>query len=218
MNTFKPNLTSSMLLECALTIASKDLNILDLGCGSGYVGLEVSKQIGLKNISCSDLDPNSLETVKKSFNDIDIDIDFRQGSLFEPWESNFFDLIIDDVSGVSKPIAQVSPWFNGVPCESGPCGTKLVNKVLIEAPNYLRKNGKLIFPIISLSKKGNIIDLAEKIYADVQLYKRKEWFMPESMKSYKELLDQEKARGNISFEFKFGKVICFTEVYIASLK
>tara|TARA_X000000368_G_scaffold397309_1_gene366325 strand:- start:65 stop:721 length:657 start_codon:yes stop_codon:yes gene_type:complete len=218
MNTFKPNLTSSMLLDCASAIANSSFDILDLGCGSGYVGLELSKKIGLKSISCSDLDPNSLHTVQKGFDKLNVDVDFRHGSLFEPWNSELFDLIIDDVSGVSKLIAEKSPWFKNVPCESGSCGTRLVNEVIKEAPNFLKKNGKLIFPIISLSKKSKIIDLAEEIYGNIQLFKRKEWFLPESMMLHKKLLDKERADGNISFDFKFGKVICFTEIYVVSLK
>lgn len=218
MNTFKPNLTSSMLLDCATAIANSSFDILDLGCGSGYVGLELSKKIGLKSISCSDLDPNSLHTVQKGFDKLNVDVDFRHGSLFEPWNSELFDLIIDDVSGVSKLIAEKSPWFKNVPCESGSCGTRLVNGVIKEAPNFLKKNGKLIFPIISLSKKSKIIDLAEEIYGNVQLFNRKEWFLPESMMLHKKLLDKERADGNISFDFKFGKVICFTEIYVVSLK
>ena len=160
MNTFKPNLTSSMLLECAAAIANPHFEVLDLGCGSGYVGLELSKKIGLKSISCSDLDPNALHAVQKGLDKFNVDVDFRQGSLFEPWNSELFDLIIDDVSGVSKLIAEKSPWFKNVPCESGSCGTRLVNGVIKEAPNFLKKNGKLIFPIISLSKKSKIINLA----------------------------------------------------------
>ncbi len=218
MHTFEPNLTSLMLLECASAISKPNFDVLDLGCGSGYVGIELSKKIGLKNISCSDLDPNSLGAVQKGFDKLDVDVDFRYGSLFEPWKSESFDLIIDDVSGVSKLIAEKSPWFQNVPCESGSCGTRLVNEVIIEAPNFLKKNGKLIFPIISLSKKRKIIDLAEEIYGNIQLFKRKEWFLPESMILHKKLLDKERANGNISFDFKFGKVICFTEIYVVSLK
>lgn len=218
MNTFKPNLTSSMLLECALAVANSNFDVLDLGCGSGYVGLELSKKISLNSISCSDLDPSSSHVVQKNFDKHNLDVDFRQGSLFEPWNAESFDLIIDDVSGVSKLIAETSPWFRNVPCESGSCGTLLVNAVIKEAPKFLKKNGKLIFPIISLSKKSKIINLAEEIYENIQLFKRKEWFLPESMMSHKKLLDKERADGNISFDFKFGKVICFTEIYVASLK
>ena len=71
-------------------------------------------------------------------------------------EREKFDLIIESISAIAKKVAKVSPWYkNGIPCDCGEDGTDLVNSVLKETKDYLKKNGKLIFPIVTLSNKKN---------------------------------------------------------------
>ena len=68
--------------------------------------------------------------------------------MYEPWEGDKFDLIIEFISAIAKKVAKVSPWYkNGIPCDCGEDGTDLVNDVLKVSKKYLKKNGKLIFPL-----------------------------------------------------------------------
>ena len=46
---FKPTGTSKMLFESAVKQIKKVSKILDLGCGSGYVGLSIAKNTKVKN-------------------------------------------------------------------------------------------------------------------------------------------------------------------------
>ena len=72
--------------------------------------------------------------------------------MFEPWADKRFDLIIESISAIAKKVATISPWYrNGIPCDCGEDGTDLVNEVLKVTKNHLKKNGKLIFPIVTLS-------------------------------------------------------------------
>ena len=61
--------------------------------------------------------------------------------LFEPWSGSKFDVIVDDISGVAQEMAAVSPWFDGVPCDSGRDGTSLVVDIIRAAPGILRAAG-----------------------------------------------------------------------------
>ena len=56
---FKPTGTSEILFKSAVKHIKKSLKILDLGCGSGYVGIAIEKNTKHKNV----------EEVLKSFND-----------------------------------------------------------------------------------------------------------------------------------------------------
>ena len=215
MRVFQPNLTSSMLIECSSKYVSKKTSVLDLGCGSGFVGIELAKSKGLQKVFFSDLDDEAEEVVKKNAELHGIESDFRHGSIFQPWSGMKFDLIINDVSGVADKIAEISPWFEHVPCSSGNCGSKLIGEVLKRSNMYLEPKGTLIFPIISLSNRNKILDIAQNCFSKVELLKKKEWFLPEEMKGFINLLGKEKIKGNAKFENKFEKVVCYTEIYKA---
>ena len=98
MRTFKPNLTSEMLLSCAESIVNESSRTLDLGCGSGYVGIQLAKSTKLKELCCSDLDKKSFKKVSIEAKKYMVNLHFMQGSLFEPWQGEKFDLIVSDIS------------------------------------------------------------------------------------------------------------------------
>ena len=66
-----------------------------------------------------------------------------------------------------------------------------------------------------MSNRNKILNIAENCFSRVELLKKKEWFLPEEMQNYVDLLGEEKINGNANFENKFGKVVCYTEIYKA---
>jgi hypothetical protein len=216
LKVFKPNLTSALLIEATVPIAQDHHRLLDLGSGNGNVGLEIAKKCGLNRIFSSDLDDATGQVVAEQSINYGIEVDHRIGSLFEPWCSEKFDLIIDDVSGVAEEIAIISPWFNGVPCASGESGTRLVAEVLAQSKDYLLPEGQIIFPIISLSNREDLLQVAGKHFRDVRLLRRSDWPLPPSMMPHLDLMRKLKKLGYANFTEKFGMIICYTEIYIGS--
>jgi precorrin-6B methylase 2 len=216
MKVFKPNLTSALLIEAGAPIVRESQRLLDLGSGGGNVGLEIGKKGGLKKIYSSDLDGATAAVVAEQAVAYGISVDHRIGSLFEPWHNERFDLIIDDVSGVAEEIAAVSPWFDGVPCASGKSGASLVTEVLAQAHRHLSPGGRVVFPIISLSDREEILRVAKRHFGAVELLNRKEWPLPKTMLPRLELLRRLKTQGYCDFTENFGMVICYTEVFLAA--
>ena len=49
-NVFKPNTTTKLLIKSVLSVVKTKKKILDLGCGSGYVGIAIEKNTKHKNM------------------------------------------------------------------------------------------------------------------------------------------------------------------------
>jgi release factor glutamine methyltransferase len=213
---FLPTGTSEFLVNTVSSQIKQPGSMLDLGCGTGLVGLSLAK-LGLANfpVYLSDLSEDAAKLTIQNSNKHNLEVDVRVGPLYEPWKDMSFDYIIDDVSGISEEIAKISPWFQNVPCASGLDGTDLVIDVLKHAPLYLKKNGKIFFPVLSLSNTKKILNAAYKNFRNVKLLARKTWSLPAEMLPHLETIRSLEMKNVIQVEEKFGMVLWYTEIYEA---
>jgi len=215
---FYPTATSELLIKGFCKRVKEPGKLLDLGCGVGIVGIVLAK-LGFATmpIYASDLSKNAVALTRENAADHACDVVAKVGSLFNPWPNEKFNYITDDVPGIAQDAAVISPWYSAsVPCASGKDGTELVSQVILAASTYLEPNGLLFFPVLSLSNTEKIIDLARKNFNQVEMLIHKDWYLPEDMKKHIGLLEYLQNEGMIRIEEKFGMVLWYTEIYIAS--
>ncbi|WP_416695904.1 methyltransferase [Candidatus Pseudothioglobus sp. Uisw_050_01] len=220
---FYPTETSKMFIDFfkseAKSYSNPNNSILDLGCGSGVVSVSL-KALGFQNsIFASDISENAKLNVIANSKINNVDVVAKSGSLFEPWIGNKFDIIIDDISGVAKELAQVSEWFgDSISCESGEDGTALTRAFLSECKNYLNDDGVIFFPVLSLSNATRIIEHTKSIFESVEEVSRKVFYLPKELSDKNnELILKLNEKRHIQIEEKFGMYLWETVIYKASL-
>ena len=215
---FAPNATSQLIVEETIKHIKKKVDVLDLGCGNGYIGLNIykKKKNKIKSFSFSDLSKKATNKCKINAKKEGLKIIIKNGSMFEPWINQKFDLIVESVSAISEPVANWSPWYNKhITCKAGEDGTELVNDILKEGKRYLKKGGKIIFPSVSLSKKEKIINKAKKNYRTVKLLSSKDWPLPKVMYKYEKQLEKLKKRKLIDYTKRFGIILYTSYIFVA---
>ena len=100
---FTPNATTTLLIQAVKKTISEPATMLDLGCGTGVVGLALHLH-GLINspLYASDLSTLAVLCCRENFARYGCPAEVRGGSLFEPWLGQKFDVIIDDISGIAQ--------------------------------------------------------------------------------------------------------------------
>ena len=215
-NTFVPTGTSDLLVETIKKKLKIKGDVLDLGAGSGYVGIKLLSLFKDKfNLFASDIGRTATQIIKSNAKINKKDIIVRTGSLFKPWKNYKFDFILNDVSGISEDVAKISPWFKDVSCKSGKDGTKLTIQIIKESKNFLSKKGVICFPILSFANENKVLENVKKNFKYVKKIGYKEWLLPKEMISKVLILERLKKKGYINFKKKFGLVIWTTKVYIA---
>lgn len=213
---FNPTATTSFLIRDAKKLIKKKIDILDLGCGSGIIAILAAKfQDNKRKIFASDVSHKAIECAKKNFVRHKCNFELKYGSLFKPWKNKKFDLIINDVSGISEVLAKKSNWFKNVPCKTGLDGTNLTLKIIKSSKLYLNQKGGIIFPVISLSNSEKIIKELKKRFKTIKIISNNYWFLPEELNKNKKKLLEMKKKKQINFEIKFGKIICNTQIVYA---
>lgn len=217
LGVFTPNATTHQLIQAVKSSISEPASFLDLGCGTGVVGLVLYLQGLITAPLCaSDLSQPAVHCSRENFERYGCPAEVRGGSLFEPWHGMKFDVIIDDVSGIAQDVAVVSPWFQGVPCGTGKDGTDLVVEILRKAPEYLSKRGRFFFPVLSLSNVDLLLKTAKESFSKLEMVARQDWPLPAELKIHMPLLKKLDKEGSIRLHERFGMVLCYTEVYCAT--
>ena len=115
---FKPTATSDLLLNSLIKQKLKG-KILDLGCGSGYLAINLLKNNKTKiEMYASDVSDDACKLTKKNAKLNKLLIAVKKGSIYKPWKNDKFNTIINDVSGISELVAKKSPWFKNISCKS----------------------------------------------------------------------------------------------------
>ncbi|MES2330089.1 MAG: methyltransferase [Bacteroidota bacterium] len=213
---FKPTGTTTLLLESVKENIEQPGRLLDLGCGIGVVGIALAKyKLASSPLYASDISEEAVKLTELNARQNSCEVVAKAGKVFEPWSGYRFDYIVDDVSGIAEDIAAVSDWFKNVSCESGYDGSILTREVISRASAFLTENGKLFFPVISLSNTRVILEEANIFFKAVKLLKRKTWPLPNDLKPHMDMLLEMKEKGVISFEEKFGIFTWTTDIYMA---
>jgi len=215
---FVPTQTTHYLLEAIKENIDKKkkLEVIDMGCGNGVLGISLLKMF--KNITrlvFTDISKESLEDCKKNIQINNLkkkNSDLIISNVFQKISIQKFDVIINDISGISEPVAQISPWFDRVSCKSGRNGTNLTINFLKNYKKYLKKKGKVFFPLISLSNEKIIFSFLKKNNIKYKIILEKKWPIPKSMMKHSNFLKKLKSKKYINFDEQFGLIIANTKI------
>lgn len=219
---FKPTETTKFLLEAVIkNFPKRKVKVLDLGCGNGVVGIYLLKKYkNIINMTFADVSQKAIVNAKENckLNKISKKkLQFFKSSVFDDIKEFEFDIIVNDISGISYKIAQISDWFKGVPCESGDDGTKLTLDVLKNFKLFLKPNGEMFFPVISLSNEKKVFSFLKKIKVKTKILTINKWPIPKSMYKHISMMKKLKSSKKISYEKKFGLIIANTKIFHAKL-
>jgi methylase of polypeptide subunit release factors len=213
---FEPNLTTSLLIEASKKIIKKNNAILDLGCGSGVIGCFFLKKKVIRNICSSDISSEAIKCSIYNYKSLKANFDIRKGKNINIWKGSKFDVIINDIAGISSKLNKITDWYKHASNNSGPEGVKFTLDILDNYRKFLKKNGKLIFPVISLSNKKKITDYLKKNKISHKVLLSKEWPLPSKLNKNIEFLRYLKKKNLINFEEKFNLIIGKTEIFCCS--
>jgi methylase of polypeptide subunit release factors len=216
---FYPTSTTNLLLDAVRRFANKDAtSALDLGCGCGIVAVALARLV-LPNAAlyASDISAEAVKLARQNAENLQLAIDCRCGSLFEPWAGMRFDLIVDDVAGMSEPIARHSRWYPPhIHSDAGEDGARWIVRILSQAPGFLTPHGQIFFPVLTFSSESRILDAARSHFASVELITEQWYPLGSDLLPHMNLIQDLMARGQIEIKKKGSRWLWATKIYRAA--
>lgn len=132
-------------------------NVLDLGCGSGAIGLSLAKLSKEVKVTCSDISEEALRTAENNAASLGLrSVHFMQSDLFAAFHGKLgnkkFDLIVSNPPYIcSETIETLQPEVRDFEPRSaldgGEDGLDFYRRIVAEAPEYLKKDGVIVLEI-----------------------------------------------------------------------
>lgn len=216
---FQPTSTTTVLLSGVRKLVNPNAaSALDLGCGCGIGSVVLARLILPKaTVYASDISAEAVKLTKHNAENVQLIIDCRCGSMFEPWAGMKFDLIVDDVAGMSEPIARRSRWYPPhIHSDAGEDGTRWIVSILSQAPEFLTPKGQIFFPVLTLSNESKIVDTAQNHFAKVELVTEQWYPLGSDLLPHLNLIVELMGKGLLEIKKKGSRWLWATKIYCAT--
>ena len=179
-NVLIPRFETEELVEQVVEY-TKDLNkdkikILDLGCGSGAIGLTLKSILKDSEVTLTDISKEALEIAKLNANNLNLDVTFIESDWFSNVKLEKYDIIVsnppyirtdEEIEEIVKNNEPSLALYGGVD------GLDCYRKILANIKPYLNNKFLIAFEI-GESQKEEIYDIVNKYLKDIEITCKKD--------------------------------------------
>lgn len=181
-NVLIPRFETEELVEQVVEY-TKDLNkdkikILDLGCGSGAIGLTLKSILKDSEVTLVDISKEALEVAKLNANNLNLDVTFIESDWFSNVKLEQYDIIVsnppyirtdEEIEEIVKNNEPSLALYGGVD------GLDCYRKILANIKPYLNNKFLIAFEIGESQKEG-IYDIVNKYLKDIEITCKKDLY------------------------------------------
>ena len=157
---------------------TRSLNVADLGCGSGAIGLSIAREIQEVCVWCTDVSEGAIAVTRANLAGLGMagqKVSISQGSWFEALPQEMlekFDVIISNppyISDSEELPLEVSEWEPSSSLRSGPVGTEDLSFLLNNSIEWLSAEGQLILELAPMQADQMVEEAKNLNFREVQL-------------------------------------------------
>ncbi|MGH7412111.1 MAG: HemK2/MTQ2 family protein methyltransferase [Candidatus Methylomirabilis sp.] len=129
--------------------------VLDLGTGCGLLALLAAR--GAARVVATDVVETCVRCAWRNvlLNGFELKVDVRLGDLFAPVAGETFDVILTNPPQMPTPQDREADGDGAAADDGGPDGWAILDRVIREAPTYLKPGGQLVFTLFDFLGEQN---------------------------------------------------------------
>ena len=178
-NVLIPRFETEELVENTIKYINKHftepVDIIDLGCGSGAIGLTLEKKVSTKSVDLIDISEKALEITHKNCEKLNSKANIIQSDMFTNVEKKY-DIIISNPPYI-KTTEQIEDIVKNnephIALYAGEDGLDCYKKILENAPDYMKERCIIAFEI-GYQQADAIKELAYKYLNNINIIVKKD--------------------------------------------
>jgi len=166
-NVYYPEDDSILLARYLEKQQLKNKNLLEVGCGSGFLSILAAK-LGA-HVKAVDISQDAIETITDNAELNDVEIEIKQSDLLQNVTGQY-DIIIFNapylpadvdtkIIGDSEAVRAI---YNDHRWAGGPTGREVIERFIAQASGHLNKDGKIFLLISSLTGEQEVLNIFRK--------------------------------------------------------
>ncbi len=156
------------IIHYAQNCGKKDLTILDLGCGSGCIGITLKKKLPSAEVTLVDYSEKALSVAKKNAEELKADVFFYQSDWFSNLPVKQYDIIVSNppyIRTTEKIEEIVQKNEPSLALYGGEDGLNCYRTILQNSLSYQTDHTLFAFEI-GYEQASLLTEIVEKIYPD----------------------------------------------------
>lgn len=177
-NTLIPRFETEQLVDETIkhikTTFKKPINVLDIGCGTGCIGITLKKELPHINVTLTDISKKALKIARENSKGLDIEI--LHGDMLKPIKNRKYDVIISNPPYISHDEEIMEIVKSNEPKKALYAknnGLYYYEEILKNVSNIINKEFIIAFEIGS-TQKDKIIDIAKKNLKNIKIITKKD--------------------------------------------
>jgi release factor glutamine methyltransferase len=167
-------------LSLKMAKEKKKVNVVDVCCGAGNLGLAIASHNTKAYVYATDLSQEAVDLTQENISLLNLNrrVNAKQGDLLSAFESKKYfekiDMIICNPpyipsAKVKKMDVEISAHEPALAFDGGAIGVNLIHRLIHEAPKFLTKSGSLIFEV-GVGQGAYIFRLCERsqLYSQIE--------------------------------------------------
>ena len=153
----------------------KEIKILDIGCGSGVIGLTLKQKFPEAEVDLIDISKEALEVAKSNAKNLNLKVNFIESDVFQNIDKKY-DVIISNPPYIKTKEEIEDIVRNNEPhiaLYAGEDGLDIYKKILSQASNYLNDQFFMAFEI-GMTQKEDITNLVNTYLKDIEIVVKKD--------------------------------------------
>jgi release factor glutamine methyltransferase len=152
-----PRQETEILVDKIIKVLAQEVSLsgkvlLDLCCGSGYIGIALKKQFPELTVYLSDISAKALEIARENANNNGVDVEFLEGDLLLPFKDRSADFIVCNPPYISEKEfpaldVEVRAYEPRQALVGGESGLEFYERLAGELPLHLNSGSKVWFEI-----------------------------------------------------------------------